>query len=105
MSLFRLDASIHTEGAHSRESADLVEREWLADNPGDLVVRRHLGTDPVPADAWPNAVGAGMTPADQRTAAQQTAVALAAAEVDSMVNADALLFAVPLYNFGVSQHF
>ena len=105
MKLFRLDASIRTEGSHSREIADLVEREWLADNPGDTVVRRHLGTDPVPADAWPNAVAAGMTPADQRTAEQQAAVALAAAEVDNMVNADALLFAVPLYNFGVSQHF
>jgi FMN-dependent NADH-azoreductase len=105
MSLFRLDASIRTEGSHSREIADLVEREWLVDNPGDLIVRRHLGTDPIPADAWATAVGAGMTPADQRTPEQQAAVALAAAEVDPMVAADALLFAVPLYNFGVSQHF
>jgi FMN-dependent NADH-azoreductase len=30
---------------------------------------------------------------------------LAAALVDELVEADALLFAVPLYNFGVSQHF
>lgn len=105
MSLFRLDASIRTEGSQSREIADLVEREWLADNPGDTVVRRHLGTDPIPADAWANAVAAGMTPTDQRTAEQQAAAALAAAEVDGLVNADALLFAVPLYNFGVSQHF
>ena len=105
MSLFRLDASIRTDGSHSREIADIVEREWLADNPGDAVVRRHVGTDPVPSDAWANAVGAGMTPADQRTPEQQAAVALAAAEVDRLVAADALLFAVPLYNFGVSQHF
>jgi FMN-dependent NADH-azoreductase len=105
MSLFRLDASIRTDGSHSREIADIVEREWLADYPGDTVVRRHVGTDPVPADAWANAVGADMTPAEQRTAEQQAAVALAAAEVDRLVDADALLFAVPLYNFGVSQHF
>lgn len=105
MSLFRLDASIRTDGSHSRELADIVEREWLADNPGDTIVRRHVGTDPIPAGAWAAAVGASMTPADQRTAEQQAAVALAAAEVDPMVAADALLFAVPLYNFGVSQHF
>ena len=105
MSLFRLDASIRTEGSHSREIADIVEREWLADNPGDTVVRRHIGTEPVPATAWANAVGAGMTPEDQRSADQRDAVALAKAEVDRMVDADALLFAVPLYNFGVSQHF
>jgi FMN-dependent NADH-azoreductase len=30
---------------------------------------------------------------------------MAAALVDELVEADALLFAVPLYNFGVSQHF
>ena len=105
MTLFRLDASIRTEGSHSREIADIVEHEWLADNPGDTVVRRHVGTDPVPADAWANAVAAGMTPADQRTPEQQAAADLAAAEVDRLVEADALLFAVPLYNFGVSQHF
>ncbi len=105
MSLFRLDASIRTEGSHSREIADIVEREWLADNPGDTIVRRHLGTEPVPATAWAAAVGAAMTPEDQRSTEQLDAVALARAEVDRMVDADALLFAVPLYNFGVSQHF
>jgi FMN-dependent NADH-azoreductase len=105
MTLFRLDASIRTEGSHSREIADIVEREWLAENPGDPVVRRHVGTDPVPATAWPAAVTAGMTPEGERTPEQREAAALAAAEVDRMVEADALVFAVPLYNFGVSQHF
>jgi FMN-dependent NADH-azoreductase len=105
MTLFRLDASIRTDGSHSREIADLVEREWQAVHPHDDVVRRHVGTDPVPATAWAAAVGASMTPEDQRTDEQREAVALAAAEVDRMADADALLFAVPLYNFGVSQHF
>ena len=105
MSLFRLDASIRTEGSHSREIADIVEREWLEDNPGDTVVRRHVGTDPVPATAWAAALSAGMTPEDDRTTEQREAAELAKAEVDRMVDADALLFAVPLYNFGVSQHF
>src|SRR6185437_1630430 len=36
---------------------------------------------------------------------QQAAVALAATLTDELIAADALLFAVPLYNFGVSQHF
>lgn len=104
MSLFRLDASIRTEGSASREIADVVESEWLAAHPGDRVERRHLGTDPVPADAWPAAVAAGQVPADERTATQRAAVARAAADVDAMLDADALLFAVPLYNYGVSQH-
>jgi FMN-dependent NADH-azoreductase len=105
MTLFRLDASIRTEGSHSREIADIVEREWLVDNPGDTVLRRHVGTDPVPATAWAAAATAGMTPESDRSPEQRAAAELAKAEVDRMVEADALLFAVPLYNFGVSQHF
>ena len=49
MSLFRLDASIRVEGSASREIADIVEEEWLATHPGDAVVRRHLGVDPLPS--------------------------------------------------------
>ncbi|MQA36194.1 NAD(P)H-dependent oxidoreductase, partial [Modestobacter roseus] len=43
-------------------------------------------------------------PADQRTPEQADALALAATLTDELVDAEALLLAVPLYNFGVSQH-
>ena len=105
MPLFRLDASIRVDGSHSRALGDLVENEWSQAHPGDDVVRRHLGTDPIPATAWADAVGGAYIPADQRSQAQSAAAALAAGLVDELVAADALLFAVPLYNFGVSQHF
>lgn len=105
MSLFRLDASIRTEGSVSRAIADLVEQGWRDGNPDQQVVRRHVGTEPVPAHYWGLAAFAGYTPADQQSPDQQAAVALAATLVDELVAADALLFAVPLYNFGVSQHF
>jgi FMN-dependent NADH-azoreductase len=48
---------------------------------------------------------AGRTPEESRTGEQQAALALAATLTDELIAADALLFAVPLYNFGVSQHF
>jgi FMN-dependent NADH-azoreductase len=105
MSLFRLDASIRVDGSHSREIADIVENEWLAAHPGSSVDRRHVGVEPVAATAWAAAVGAAYVPAAERSAEQRVAAALAAEEVDRLVAADALLFAVPLYNFGVSQHF
>ncbi|HEY2272825.1 MAG TPA: NAD(P)H-dependent oxidoreductase [Jatrophihabitantaceae bacterium] len=105
MSLFRLDASIRVEGSHSRAIADIVEQEWHTSHPNSPVHRRHVGTEPVPATAWATAVGAAATPESDRSEEQREAVALAAAEVDALVDADALLFAVPLYNFGVSQHF
>jgi len=104
MSLFRLDASIRTEGSASRAIADIVEAEWRAGNPDAPVTRRHVGTEPLPADAWAAAVEGSYAPADQRTPEQAAAVALAATLTDELVDAEALLLAVPLYNFGVSQH-
>ena len=104
MSLFRLDASIRVEGSASREIADIVEAGWRADDPSAPVVRRHVGTEPVPATAWAAAVAASGIPADERTPEQVEAVALAATLTDELLDAEALLFAVPLYNFGVSQH-
>jgi FMN-dependent NADH-azoreductase len=104
MSLFRLDASIRVDGSASREIADIVEQEWVTTHPGDKVVRRHLGVDPLPSTAWPLAVAASMTPEDERTPEQQAAVTLAAELADELLEADAILLAVPLYNFGVSQH-
>ena len=105
MSLYRLDASIRVEGSHSRAIADIVEQEWRNGRPGEPIIRRHVGVDPIPATAWATAVFAGRTPDESRTDEQQAALALAATLTDELVAADALLFAVPLYNFGVSQHF
>jgi FMN-dependent NADH-azoreductase len=105
MSLFRLDASIRVEGSHSRAIADIVEQEWRNAHPDEPVIRRHAAVDPIPATAWATAVFAGRTPEASRTAEQHAALALAATLTDELVAADALLFAAPLYNFGVSQHF
>jgi FMN-dependent NADH-azoreductase len=105
MSLFRLDASIFPSRSASRELADLVEVEWRAAHPDSVVTRRDLSVDPVPATAWADAVSAAMLPEVDRTPGQQEARALATTFADELVGADALLFAVPLYNYGVSQHF
>jgi len=105
MSLFRLDASIRTEESRSRAIADIVEEEWRATHPTSPVTRRHIGTHPIPATTWALAAQVGATPEDERSPEQLEAVATATREVDLLVDADAALFAVPLYNFGVSQHF
>jgi FMN-dependent NADH-azoreductase len=105
MSLFRLDASMRVEGSHSREIADIVEQEWRTAHPHAKVVTRHIGVEPIPATAWATAVSGSFAPEAQRSPEQVAALALAAEATDQLVEADALLFAVPLYNFGVSQHF
>ena len=104
MTLFRLDASINPATSASRAIADIVESEWLAANPDDTVVRRDLGTEPLPADAWTGALRATWTPEAARTQEQTAAIALAAGLAEELRAADAVLLAVPLYNFGIPQH-
>lgn len=105
MTLFRLDASIFPGTSASAELATIIESEWTAGRPGARVVRRDLGTSPLPADAWATAVAAGFTPEDARTPDQRQALALANSLVAELQDAEAVVMAVPLYNFGVSQHF
>jgi len=105
MSLYRLDASIRVEGSHSRAIADIVEQEWRNTHPDAPIIRRHIGVDPIPATTWATAMFTGRTPEASRSDEQKAALALAATLTDELVAADAMLFAVPLYNFGVSQHF
>ncbi len=104
MSLFRLDASINPALSSSRAIADIVEAEWTAANPGGTVVRRDLGTEPLPGDAWVTAVRAGFVPEAERTEPQRAARALAAALTAEVRDSAAALLAVPLYNFGIPQH-
>lgn len=103
--LFRLDASIRATGSVTRALADTLENALLAQTPGITPVKREIGLDPLPATAWADAVFAPHIPEDQRTAAQNSSLQLARTLADEFIAADAYLFAVPFYNFGVSQHF
>jgi len=104
MTVLRIDASIQGPRSASSELADLVEAEWVAAQPEATIVRRHLGADPLPADTWTQALGAAATPEEQRTPSQRQALALAANLADELRTADAAILALPLYNYGVSQH-
>lgn len=105
MSLFRLDASILPATSASRSLADLVEAEWTSSHPDSTVTRRDLAADPVPTTVWADAVTSSFVAEEQRSEQQNQARALANTFADELIGADALLFAVPLYNYGVSQHF
>jgi FMN-dependent NADH-azoreductase len=104
MTLLRIDASILGAGSSSSELADLALAEFVAARPDVPVVVRHLATEPLPADAWQIAVGAGYTPEADRTEEQKTAVATAATVASELRDAELAVLALPLYNYGVSQH-
>lgn len=105
MTLFRLDASILPAMSATRTLGDLVEEQWVATHPDSSVKRRDLAADPIPTSIWQEAVTAGFSPEEERTETQRQALAFATELADEVTSADALLFTIPLYNFGVSQHF
>jgi FMN-dependent NADH-azoreductase len=104
--LLRVDASIRVEGSVSRALADSAQAAWEAEHPNGTVIRRDLGLNPIPADTWPLAVAAtlGMLTEDQLTPEHVAATALARELGDELKAADAVILAVPLYNYGISQH-
>jgi FMN-dependent NADH-azoreductase len=104
MSLLRVDATIQGPRSASSELADLILAEWTAARPDETVVRRHLATDPLPAESWAAAIGGKFLPDEQRTDEQRAAIALAGTLAGELRAADAVVLAFPLYNFGVSQH-
>ncbi|GAA0816525.1 FMN-dependent NADH-azoreductase [Spirilliplanes yamanashiensis] len=104
MTILRIDASIQGPRSASSELADLAEAEAVAARPGVAVVRRHLGADPLPADAWAHAIQGSYLPEEQRTDAQRDALALAGTLAQELRDADAAILALPFYNYGVSQH-
>ena len=104
MTLFRLDASIRREGSVSREVADTVQRSWIERHPHDTVIHRDLTASPLPAETWVRAASAKFVPEDAHTPEQRAALTLTSLLADEVLNADALLIATPLYNYGISQH-
>ena len=104
MTVLRVDASIQGHRSASSALADLVLDPFRAARPDERVLRRHLGAEPLPSDAWPLAVAGTFTPEDQRTDEQQAAVDLARTLADELRSASAAVLALPLYNWGVSQH-
>lgn len=105
--LLRVDASVRLNGSVSRALADSAEAAWRAEHPDGVVVRRDLGRNPLPATAWPAIarVAVGEQPATDAERDQLTEALALVDEISSEVKtADALLLAVPLYNYGIPQH-
>ena len=104
MTLLRIDASIQGPRSASSALADLVQSEYIAAHRDVPVVRRHLGEQPLPSDAWSAAISGSFADPTQHTPDQVVGVALARELATELSSADAVILALPLYNWGVSQH-
>ncbi|MFT4166821.1 MAG: NAD(P)H-dependent oxidoreductase [Microlunatus sp.] len=104
MSILRIDASIQGDRSFSSALADVVQHEITTARPDEPVITRHLGNQPLPSDAWQTATLANFIDPAERNQAQRDAVALAQELAKEVTEADAAVLALPLYNWGVSQH-
>ncbi len=97
-------SSILGERSHSKQLADhLVARVKQAD-PAAVVTIRDIGAQPLPYFDGATA-GALFTPADARSVEQQRIVERSDALVAELMQADRIVFAVPVYNFNLPAQF
>lgn len=102
--LLHVDSSALTVGSVSKEIADTFRKTWQDAHPDGEITHRDLGRNPVPA-LEEAGIHAGFVPAEQHTPEQAAAFALRTELVDEVLGADAYLFTVPMYNWGVPATF
>ncbi|MCD8522718.1 MAG: NAD(P)H-dependent oxidoreductase [Saccharospirillaceae bacterium] len=98
--LLYIKGSIFGDHGQSSQLAEQFIAGWKAANQNGEVVIRDLATD-VPPYLDANSVGAFMTPAEQRTAEQQSIVAYSDALIAEIKAADEVVVGVPMYNFTI----
>lgn len=102
--LLHIDSSLFSQNSVSKEVTKTFRETWAAEHPGGTVTYRDLGSSPVPAlDEL--TVGAAFTPAEQRTPEQQAAHERRELLANEVLEADAFLFGVPMYNWAVPSTF
>lgn len=96
--ILRIDASIRTEGSHSRSLADYFEQQWLEKHPSDVVLHRNPASIPhISAET----VAGFFTPADRMTDVLRAATAISDELIVELQSADVLLLSTPIYNFTI----
>lgn len=100
MNVLKITSSARGQVSESTRLADNYITALRAVQPELKVVTRDLAADALPHIDG-NVLGAFFTPAEQRTAEQQALIARSDALVAELQAADAIVLAVPMYNFGI----
>lgn len=102
--LLHIDSSARFTGSITRQLSAAYVEQWQAKNAGGKVVRRDLAKDTLP-HITEALIGAYYTPADKRSAEQQSIIALSDTLVDELLAADTLVIGIPMYNFAPPSAF
>ncbi len=98
--LLQINSSLSGDQGHSSALANQFTERWRERNPGGRVIVRDLARQAIPhLDA--ERLNAFITPTEKRTQAQEEIVAYSDQLIDELRRADAVVFGVPMYNFGV----
>ena len=100
MKLLVVKSSVFADGGQSTALAEKFVRAWREVSQDLEVVERDVTSNPVPhLDG--ERIGALFSAPEQRTPEQQAVVDFADALLEEVTTADAIVLAVPMYNFGV----
>lgn len=96
--LLRIDASARTSRSLTRALADHFTESWKARRPQDEIVLRDVGSNPPPiiTEDW---IAAAF--AKERSVAQDKLLALSDELIGEVADADIILMATPMYNYGM----
>jgi FMN-dependent NADH-azoreductase len=102
--LLHIDASPRAERSHSRTMTREFVEQWKLSHPGDTVIYRDIGRNPVPHvdEPW---IAAAFTPPEQRTPELWEAIRISDQLVDEFLTADIYVIGVPMYNFSIPSTF
>jgi len=100
MHILQINASIRGGDANSTKLADALVKQLTSTHPDSTLQVRNLGHDPHPAIDG-QALQALFTEAAQRTPEQTARVAMDDALIAELQQADTLVLAIPMYNFGI----
>jgi FMN-dependent NADH-azoreductase len=98
--LLLVTSSLFAHQSKSGQFAREFVEAWRRTHPDTAVIERDLTPATMP-HLSPDALGALMTPAEQRSAEQSAAVAFADSLIEELEAADTIVLAVPMYNFSI----
>lgn len=105
--ILRLDASMRKTGSYSRDLSDklimqLTDKQHASGKNSKVAIRDLAEGIPLIDELW---IKANFTDLDERTPEQSKCLETSNTLVDELNNADLIVMAIPIYNFGVPAAF
>ena len=95
-----IESSARKQGSISRQLTEAFVANWLREHPLDRLVRRDLAEQPLP-HLDEDLLMSWMSPAEQLSAVQREALKRSNDLIEELKQADVLVIAAPMYNFGI----